>query len=71
MELLIESGLSPAEVISAATIENARFFRIDDRLGSIEKAKVADLVLIRGNPLENFAAIRNIEKVMLNGTWVK
>ncbi|KAA0994101.1 amidohydrolase family protein [Dyadobacter sp. UC 10] len=71
MELLIESGLSPAEVISAATIENARFFRIDDRLGSIEKAKVADLVLVRGNPLENFAAVRNIEKVMLNGTWVK
>jgi imidazolonepropionase-like amidohydrolase len=71
MELLIESGLSPAEVISGATIENARFFRIDDRLGSIEKAKVADLVLVKGNPLENFEAIRNIEKVMLNGTWVK
>lgn len=70
MELLVESGLSPAEVIVAATMENARYFRIADRLGSIEKGKIADLVLVKGNPLENISATRNIERVMLNGKWV-
>ncbi|WP_353718228.1 amidohydrolase family protein [Dyadobacter sp. 676] len=71
MELLVDSGLSPAEVISAATLQNARFFRIDDRLGSIEKGKQADLVLIKGDPLKNISVTRNVSKVMLNGVWVK
>ena len=69
MELLVESGLSPAEVIVAATMENARYFRIADRLGSIEKGKIADLVLVKGNPLENISNVRNISRVMLNGVW--
>ena len=70
MELLAESGLSNAEVIEAATMENARFFRIEDRLGSIEAGKQADLILVNGNPLEDIKAMYNIEKVMLNGIWV-
>lgn len=70
MELLAESGLSNAEVIVAATMENARFFRIDDRLGSIEPGKQADLILVKGNPLEDIKAMYNIEKVMLNGVWL-
>jgi imidazolonepropionase-like amidohydrolase len=71
MELLVESGLSPAEVITAGTLQNARFFRIEDRLGSIEKGKQADLILIKGDPLKNISAARNVNKVMLNGVWVK
>jgi imidazolonepropionase-like amidohydrolase len=71
MELLVDSGLTPAEVINAATIQNARFFRIENRLGSIEKGKQADLILIKGNPLQNISATRNVFKVMLNGVWVK
>ncbi len=70
MELLAESGLSNAEVIVAATMENARFFRVDDRLGSIEPGKQADLVVLNGNPLEDIKAMYNIKKVMLNGVWV-
>ena len=70
MELLVESGISTADVIVAATMENARFFRINERLGSIEKGKIADLVLVKGNPLKNIKDARNIVKVMLNGNWV-
>jgi imidazolonepropionase-like amidohydrolase len=71
MELWVESGISPGEVIVAATMENARFFRIEDQLGSIERGKLADLVLVRGNPLEDIKAVRNIVKVMINGNWVR
>lgn len=70
MELFAESGISNSDIIVAATMENARFFRIDDRLGSIEKGKIADLVLVNGNPLEDIKAVRNITRVMLNGKWV-
>ena len=71
MELLVESGISPMDVIVTSTLQNARYFRIDDRLGSIEKGKTADLVLIKGDPLQDISAMRNIEKVMLNGVWVR
>lgn len=70
MELLAESGMSPAAIIVAATMENARFFRIDHRLGSVEKGKIADLLLVKENPLTNIKALRTVHRVMLNGVWV-
>src|SRR5262245_41251509 len=71
MELLVESGMTPMEAIVAATMENARFFRIDDRLGSVEAGKLADLILVEGDPLKEFGALRSVRRVMLNGKWVK
>jgi imidazolonepropionase-like amidohydrolase len=71
MELLVESGISPADVIVASTMENARFFRIDNRLGSIEKGKIADLLLVKGDPLKDIRTMRNVNKVMLNGVWIR
>ncbi|XOV93604.1 MAG: amidohydrolase family protein [Bacteroidota bacterium] len=70
MEMLAESGLSTSEVIVAATMENARFFQIEDRLGSITAGKQADMILVRDNPLEDIRAMYNLEKVMLNGVWI-
>ena len=67
MELFAESGIRNSDIIVACTMENARFFRIADKLGSIEKGKIADLVLVKGNPLENISEPRNILKEMLNG----
>jgi len=70
MELLNDAGLSNMEVLQAATMENARFFRIDERLGSIEKGKIADIILVEGNPLDDITVMRNVKKVMLGGAWV-
>jgi imidazolonepropionase-like amidohydrolase len=71
MELLMESGLSPMAVIRASTIDNARFLGCADRLGSIEAGKLADLVLVEGDPLENMRAMYNLRHVMLNGRWIE
>ncbi|HWN96848.1 MAG TPA: amidohydrolase family protein, partial [Methylomirabilota bacterium] len=70
MELLAECGLTPREIITAATLNNARFFHTDARLGSVEVGKLADLVLVDGNPLADIKAMRQVKRVMLNGQWI-
>jgi hypothetical protein len=70
LELLVASGLTPMEALVAWTLENARFFQIADRLGSVEAGKLADLILIDGDPLKDIAAMRRVGRVMLNGQWV-
>jgi imidazolonepropionase-like amidohydrolase len=71
LELLVESGLTPMQALVAGTLQNARYFRIDDRLGTIETGKVADLVIVEGDPLKNIGNMRQVKRVMLNGNWVK
>lgn len=70
MELLVQAGLTPLEAISSSTIINAQYFRTDRRLGSIEPGKLADLVLVKGDPSVDISDMYDIEKVMLNGEWV-
>jgi imidazolonepropionase-like amidohydrolase len=70
MELLVECGLTPLEVLSAATRRNAEFFRVAQRLGTIEPGKLADLVLVEGDPAKDIGAMRKVKRVMLDGRWV-
>jgi imidazolonepropionase-like amidohydrolase len=71
MELLVEAGLTPLEAITAGTANNARFFRVDRRLGTLQPGKTADLILVTGDPSKNISAMRQIRAVMQNGRWVK
>lgn len=70
MELLVASGLTPMQAIVAATSENAAFFRVTDRLGTIAAGKLADMVLVRGDPVADITRMRQIDRVMLNGRWI-
>ena len=70
LELLVDAGMSPMEVIGSATIHNAFFFGAEDRLGSIEPGKVADLLVVDGDPSENIEAMKQVRYVMLNGEWI-
>jgi imidazolonepropionase-like amidohydrolase len=70
LELLVNAGLSNMDVIKAATLDGATYFRVADELGSIEKGKLADLVMVDGDPLKDIRAMRKVKRVMLNGFWV-
>jgi imidazolonepropionase-like amidohydrolase len=70
LELLVEAGLTPMQAIVAGTSENARFFRAADRIGSVEPGKLADLLFVGGDPLQDISVMRNVRRVMLGGVWV-
>ena len=67
LEMLVESGLPPAAALRAATLHNAAALRQEDRLGSIAPGKLADLVLLSANPLEDIRHTRQIELVIRGG----
>jgi len=66
---LAEAGLSNYAVLEAATKTPSMFLRTIDKVGTIEKGKRADLVLLNGNPLDYISATRGREGVMLKGKW--
>jgi imidazolonepropionase-like amidohydrolase len=70
-ELMVECGMPPMTAIQAATMEAAKLLRIDDRLGSVEKGKIADLVAVKDDPLANIGALKSIQFVMKDGVVYK
>jgi imidazolonepropionase-like amidohydrolase len=65
---LQDIGLSPAEILTMMTRDAAIYLGRGDELGTIEKGKRADLLIVRGNPLEDLSALRNVVVVVKNGT---
>jgi len=63
----VEAGLTPMEALQTATSNPAKFLDSEARFGSIEPNKLADLVLLNANPLENVANTRKISAVVLHG----
>jgi hypothetical protein len=67
MQLLIEAGLSPLQALQAATINPARFLHRDERQGTIEVGKRADIVLLDADPLVNISNTQRIAAVVARG----
>jgi len=68
LNALVRGGISPADAIRIATINGARAMGLDADYGSIEHGKVADMFIVRGNPLDNIRNSRNVEIVIRAGT---
>ena len=70
MLLMAAAGMRPAQVLIAATSGNARAFGLADR-GAIEPGLLADLVAVRGDPVRDIAAVKQIALVMKGGVVVR
>jgi hypothetical protein len=66
---LQKAGLSAHEVLQTATLNAAKYQNAMDSLGTIEKGKIADLILLNENPLEDIANTQKIEAVLTNGMY--
>ena len=69
--MLQQGGMTPMESLRAATIGGARYLGLDGDIGSLEKGKLADLIVLDRNPLENVRHTESIGMVMLNGRVVR
>jgi len=67
MWMFAQGGMTPLEVLRTATIDAARYIGMDQHIGSLEVGKVADLVILDVDPMQDIYQTDKVDKVMLNG----
>ena len=70
LALFVEAGFTPMEALQSATSKPAKLLGKLDSLGTIEKGKIADLVLLDANPLEDISHTRKINSVVIGGKLI-
>jgi hypothetical protein len=70
LALFVQAGFTPLEALQTATINPAKFLGLLDSLGTVEKGKLADLVLLEANPLEDIRNTQKINAVVVNGRLI-
>ncbi len=70
LQLFVDAGFSPLEALQTATINPAKFLGAIDSLGTIEKGKIADMVLLDANPLTAIHNTQRINAVFVNGKYL-
>src|SRR5713226_2536588 len=69
LQRFVAAGFTPMEALQTATLNPAKFLGREDQLGTIEKGKLADLVLLSANPLEDIANTQKVAGVVSNGQY--
>jgi imidazolonepropionase-like amidohydrolase len=67
MELMVDAGLTPMQVIQSASKSAAEFLNVSKDFGTLEAGKWADLIVLSNNPLDNIKNTRTIETVLIAG----
>jgi imidazolonepropionase-like amidohydrolase len=67
LEWFVKAGLTPLEALQTATLNPARYLSKEKELGTVERGKLADLVMLDDNPLEDIGNTRRIAAVVANG----
>ena len=70
LQRFVAAGFTPLEALQTATINPARFLGMEDKLGTIEQEKLADLVLLDANPLDDIRNTQKIAAVVVNGRYL-
>jgi imidazolonepropionase-like amidohydrolase len=66
-----KAGLTPMDAIKTATLNAARLLRVEDKLGQIQKGYIADIIAVKGNPLEDISLLQQVDFVMKEGKIYK
>lgn len=69
--LMVEAGMTPEDALLSATVNSANLLGISDILGTLEQGKLADMVAVSGNPLEDISLMESISFVMKDGVVYK
>jgi len=69
LELYQQAGMTAPEILKRATYDCAKYVGQDQRMGSIEKGKLADFFLVPGDPTKDLKAIKTIRMVVKDGTF--
>lgn len=70
LELMVEFGMSPVDVLKSATSVNAKVFHMDKEIGRLVKGLQADIIAVKGDPTKDISSLRIIEWIMKGGTIV-
>ncbi len=70
LDYLSEAGMSNADVLASATRVGAEIMRMGDKLGTVEKGKIADLLIVGANPLDSLKNLRDVRYVVADGKIV-
>ena len=70
LQRFVAAGFTPMEALQTATLNPAQFLGLQDRLGTIEQGKLADMVLLDANPLEDIGNTQKIAAVIVNGRYL-
>jgi len=70
LQRFVAAGFTTMEALQTATLNPAKFLGMEDRLGTIEKGKLADLVLLDANPLDDIRNTQSIAAVIVNGRYL-
>ena len=68
---MVEWGMTPMEAILSATKIGAELLGIEDKLGTIEIGKTADIIAVKGDPIKDITVLQNVSFVMKNGIIYK
>ncbi|MGB0566612.1 MAG: amidohydrolase family protein [Alteromonas macleodii] len=69
--LMVEAGMKPADALLSATVNSASLLGISDILGTLEEGKLADIVAVQGNPLDDISLMESVSFVMKDGIVYK
>ena len=70
LELFVEAGMTPLKALQTATLNPAQYLNLSRSLGTVEKGKLADMVLLDANPLQKIGNTRKIAGVVVNGKYL-
>ena len=68
---MVEAGMTPIEALKSATVNTAELLGVSDTLGTLEVDKLADIIAVKGNPLDDVTKLQRIEFIMKDGKIYK